>query len=74
MSVLNNQMNFGTIFLRYRVACEVWRGSGEGQELGFGHVNPKRNDTQMDIWASLVAQTLKNLPAMQDTEVRSLDG
>ena len=25
------------------------------------------------IWASLVAQTLKNLPAMQEMRVRSLD-
>ena len=25
-------------------------------------------------WASLVAQTVKNLPAMQDTWVQSLDG
>ena len=25
------------------------------------------------IWASLVAQTIKNLPAMQETWVRSLD-
>ena len=25
------------------------------------------------IWASLVAQTIKNLPAMQETQVRSLD-
>ena len=26
------------------------------------------------MWASLVAQTLKNLPAMWETWVRSLDG
>ena len=25
------------------------------------------------MWASLVAQTVKNLPAMWDTQVRSLD-
>ena len=26
-----------------------------------------------EMWASLVAQTVKNLPAMWDTQVRSLD-
>ena len=26
------------------------------------------------MWASLVAQTVKNLPAMQETEVQSLSG
>ena len=26
-----------------------------------------------DYWASLVAQTVKNLPAIQDTQFRSLD-
>ena len=25
-----------------------------------------------DIWVSLIAQTVKNLPAMQETQVRSL--
>ena len=28
---------------------------------------------ELDIWASLVAQMVKNLPAMQETWVRSLD-
>ena len=27
----------------------------------------------LDHWASLVAQTVKNLPTMQETSVRSLD-
>ena len=29
-------------------------------------------DPNYQIWASLVAQTVKNLPAMQETQVRSL--
>ena len=28
----------------------------------------------MNVWASLVAQTVKNMPAMQNTRVRSLGG
>ena len=28
----------------------------------------------METWASLVAQTVKNLPAMRETQVRSLNG
>ena len=29
---------------------------------------------ELDIWASLVAQMVKNLPAMQETQIQSLDG
>ena len=29
-------------------------------------------DPNYQIWASLVAQTVKNLPAMQETQVQSL--
>ena len=30
------------------------------------------SDTTTNIWSSLVAQTVKNLPAMQETRVQSL--
>ena len=30
------------------------------------------NDTFFPVWASLVAQTVKNMPAMQETWVQSL--
>ena len=48
MSVLNKQIKFDTILLGYKVTCDVWQGSREGQELGFGHMNPKRNDSYTD--------------------------
>ena len=34
--------------------------------------NRRFTQSQKDFWASLVAQTVKNLPAMQETQVHSL--
>ena len=42
--------------------------SGLGRFPGEGHGNPLQYS-----WASLVAQTVKNLPTMRETWVRSLD-
>ena len=40
---------------------------GSGRSPGEGHGNPLHYS-----WASLLAQTVKNLPTMQETSVRSL--
>ena len=42
--------------------------SGLGRSPGGGHGNPLQYS-----WASLVAQVVKNLPAMQETQDQSLD-
>ena len=42
----------------------------KGIKLILGHVVSDK----IPVWASLVAQTLKNLPAVWETWVRSLDG
>ena len=46
---------------------EIQFDSGLGQSPGEGIGYPLQYS-----WASLVAQTVKNLPAMQETQVRSL--
>ena len=40
--------------------------------LSHGHLLPQFNQILVDLWASLVDQTVKNLPAMLETWVRSL--
>ena len=42
--------------------------------MGYGSGGHKESDMteQLSLWSSLVAQMVKNLPAMQETWVRSL--
>ena len=50
-----------------------WPGEFHGLYSPCGHKEPNRKATErFSLWASLVAQLVKNLPAKQETPIRFL--
>ena len=52
--------------------CSAENEPGEAYPMSLGNITDLGPILEVTVWASLVSQLIKSLPAMQETQVRSL--